>query len=414
MKKIHDMLKSKEEVPKLSSGNMFEQGQRAYFYKRRRTYRKWYVIYMSTAIATVATVTLLLVFGVSSGNRAIGENLSLGKLADKICGMFANLDFTFSSNAAEESNDFDFIKQPKDTEKVDSENKDTQKEDDPSTDVSTNRVGLYDYDYSLVPEGHTPIIPMDLSLSSYGSGYINNATGYEPNVIGLINKNLKDDGVIEQLSATSGPLVLIIHTHGTEGYSPDGAISTKDDIDARTMNTQKNVVAIGKNIADILNKNGVPTAHCTIMHDSVQYKDSYARAEETIKKYIEEYPTIKLVIDIHRDSIIKSSGEIVRPVAELERLAAAQVMCVVGTDWEGDACPNWENNLSLALKLRESLNAECENICRPVFLKSHTYNQEIAPYSLLIEIGASGNSIEEAQRSANLIGKKLCELIDQI
>ena len=178
MKKIHDMLKSKEEVPKLSSGNMFEQGQRAYFSKRRRTYRKWYVIYMSTAIATVAAVTLLLVFGVSSGNRAIGENLSLGKLADKICGMFANLDFTFSSNAAEESNDSDFIKQPKDTEKVDSENKDTQKEDDPSTDVSTNRVGLYDYDYSLVPEGHTPIIPMDLSLSSYGSGYINNATGY--------------------------------------------------------------------------------------------------------------------------------------------------------------------------------------------------------------------------------------------
>ena len=150
------------------------------------------------------------------------------------------------------------------------------------------------------------------------------------------------------------------------------------------------------------------------MHDRIQYKDSYARAEDTIRKYLEEYPTIKLVIDIHRDSIIKSSGEIVRPVTEHNGEAAAQVMCVVGSDWEGDSYPNWEDNLSLALKLREQLNSQCENVCRPVFLKSHTYNQEIAPYSILLEVGASGNSLQEAQRSAKLIGEALCMIITQI
>ena len=173
-------------------------------------------------------------------------------------------------------------------------------------------------------------------------------------------------------------------------------------------------MAVGKTIADILNKNGIPTVHCTIMHDSVQYKDSYARAEETIKNYLEEYPTIKLVIDVHRDSIIKSSGEIVRPVAELDGEAAAQIMCVVGSDCAGDDCPDWENNLSLALKLRSSLNSQCENICRPVFLKPNTYNQELAPFSLLLEVGASGNSLEEAQRSAELIGKSLVTLVQEI
>ena len=89
-------------------------------------------------------------------------------------------------------------------------------------------------------------------------------------------------------------------------------------------------------------------------------------------------------------------------------------MCVVGSDWAGDAHPEWQNNLSLALKLREKLNGECENICRPVYLKPNTYNQELAPYSLLIEVGAEGNSLTEAQRSAELLAKTLVSLFDEI
>ena len=413
MKNNGNLLNSQKQIPKLEGKKRKKNVYGKEFRRRRGSkYHRVYVLYMCTAISTVLVVTLLLIFGVGSSNRALADCFKNGGIADKIGDFFSEVDFWGKKNDTRPLTDTSPSKSSTDTQKAasDSPNTDTP----PSTNADASFGGLYDYDYSQVPEGHTPIIPMDLSLASYGSGYINNVTGYEPNVLALLNKNLKNGGGYEQLSVSNGPLVLIVHTHGTEAYSADGAISTKDDTDPRTSDTQKNVVSVGKTIADILNQNGIPAAHCTIMHDSIQYKDSYARAEDTIRKYLEEYPTIKLVIDIHRDSIIKSSGEIVRPVTEHNGEAAAQVMCVVGSDWEGDSYPNWEDNLSLALKLREQLNSQCENVCRPVFLKSHTYNQEIAPYSLLLEVGASGNSLQEAQRSAKLIGEALCMIITQI
>jgi stage II sporulation protein P len=147
------------------------------------------------------------------------------------------------------------------------------------------------------------------------------------------------------------------------------------------------------------------------MHDSTQYKDSYANAAETIKKYLEKYPSIELVIDVHRDAVIKSSGEVVKAVTEVDGKAAAQVMCVVGTDFGGEECPRWEDNLSLALKLRSALNDSYENICRPVTLKSSTYNQEFSKYSILLEIGTSGNSLEEAKISAELVAQAISDLL---
>ncbi len=272
---------------------------------------------------------------------------------------------------------------------------------------------LYAFDYQKVGDGEIPIIPMDLSLSGYGSNYIHNATGYTPDVAALLKGDLKKTADFEFLSATGAPLVLIVHTHATESYSKDGAISYKETSGdfARTSDIEKNVVAVGKVLAEELNKAGIATVQCTVLHDQVQYKDSYRRAEESIRQYLEKYPTIRLVIDLHRDSVVKSTGELVRPVAVADGEAAAQIMCVVGSDWNGEACPGWQNNLALALKLREALNAKYENLCRPVSLKCSTYNQELAPYSLLLEMGASGNSLEEAKRSAKIIAAELVKLI---
>ena len=275
---------------------------------------------------------------------------------------------------------------------------------------------LYFFDKELVPKGETAIIPMDVSLSSYGSGYINNSTGYTPDTAKLLAKQLKDTVDIEYLVSSNSPIVLILHTHATEAYSEDGDISYYDDGGeyARSKNTNENVVAVGRVLAEELNKQGIYTLHSETLHDAEQYKDSYARSEETIRAYLEKYPTIRFVIDLHRDAIVKSDGSIVRPVTLSEGEAAAQVMCVVGSDWGGDKCDGWENNLSLALKLREELNSVTENLCRPTYLRSSTYNQELAPYSLLLEIGSSGNSIEEAKKSAVLVAKALTKLIKEI
>ncbi len=413
MKKEKEMLKAKEEKERLSEGQKFEYKNGAHFGKRASNkLKRWYALYMATTLTAIAAVLLLLALGVGSNNVHFSESLKITNIADKIGDFFTRIDFFGTPKEGSQSSG-GFSPLP-DKAETGTQSKD---DGDAPADIPTidGADGLYDFDYSVVPDGFTPIIPMDLSLSMYGNTYINNSTGYTPDTKALLNKDLKKDNGIVPLSAGNSPTVLIIHTHGTEAYSQDGAKYCDDSKEyARSSDARQSVIAVGETVSEILNKNGIPTAHCKILHDSVQYKDSYARAEETIKKYLEEYPTIKLVIDIHRDAIIKSSGEIVRPVTEVAGEAAAQVMCVVGSDWAGDEHDAWENNLSLALKLRQELNSKYENICRPVFLKGNTYNQELTEYSLLIEVGSSGNSLNEAQRSAKLIAEALSEIVPKI
>ena len=412
MQDYQDRLNGAEDRARLSEPVSYRENLQRAKRGRKRVYKRWSALYFTTVVIAATAIILLVAFGMRSDNTPLRDNV-LTELADKIVSFFVGMDFPFSDN-----NTTPPAEQP-DEPVIDSGNSNGGTNNTPEADKTDKPVSgvvndIYDFDYSKVPEGHTPIIPMDLSLSQYGHTYINNATGYTPDTAVLINKVL--GGSVTPLTADNGPVVLIIHTHGTEAYSEDGAISIPSDTDgfARTSDTSKNVVAVGKALAEELIKNGIPTAHCTVLHDSVQYKDSYARAAETIKKYLEEYPTIKLVIDVHRDSVVKSSGEIVRPVAEIDGKAAAQVMCVVGSSWAGDLCPSWENNLSLALKLRKELNSEYGNICRPPYLKGHTYNQEIAPYSLLLEFGAEGNSLDEALVTAKLTAQKLALLVGQI
>ena len=274
---------------------------------------------------------------------------------------------------------------------------------------------LYSFDYSLVPENATAIVPMDLSMASSGATYINNFTGLVVDANALLSKKFNGNQY-EMLNATEAPRVLIIHTHATEAYSEDGAIFYESDADeiARSSNNEENVVSLGKLMSDMLNEKGISTVHCSIMHDSLQSKDSYLRSQKTIVEYLMKYPSIELVIDLHRDSIMKPQGELIRPVTLVDSEAVAQVMCIVGSEWGGESCPAWQDNLSLALKLREKLNADYKNLCRPTELREYTYNQELSKYSMMIEIGSSGNSLEEAKRAVALVVNALVEIITQI
>lgn len=411
MKDLHRKALNGKEVPLLdTSEKHFRYCERMRFGTRDRRLKRWYKIYLITTLSTVISVMLLLVVGVGANGKPIISSFT--DIVDKIGNNFINLSF-LNIDQTPKDDELEGNNNGVETIKP-SSNPDTET-NSPSTDVGADVKDIYDFDYSKVPSGKIPIIPMDLSLNSLGNLYINNSTGYKPDVDSLLKAKLGFDGGYEYMSSSQGPLVLIVHTHGTEAYCKDGEIYCEGDSNfARSQDVEKNVVSLGKEIAEILNKNGIATVHCTIMHDSVQYKDSYARAEESIKRYKEEYPTIKLVIDIHRDAIIKSSGEVVRPITQIDGETVSQIMCVVGSDWEGDDCDNWEKNLSLALKLKEKLNSVCTNLCRPVNLRSHTYNQELCEYSLLLEVGASGNSYSEAMRAATIIGNELCNLIKEM
>ena len=420
MKERKNILRGKAERARIEGAK--NQNGAEYLRKQPINFKSWYRIYLITTVSTVFLMLFLLIFG-------LGKNIGFKLLsADDIASFFISSEFMDISGAPIKYNQDDIKDSPgsifdimngimiPSKDQSDSDSVIVPDKNDPSDDSQNSQTtpgNIYDFDYSKIPDGENAVIPMDLSLTSYGNSYIYNSTGYTPNAKALLAAKLSFSDDVIYISSKTEPLVLILHTHATESYLPDGAISYKDtggEI-ARSEDINENVVAVGNVMAQILNENGIPTLHCTLLHDKLQYKDSYARAEETIKQYLERYPSIKLVIDLHRDAVIKSTGEIVRPVASVNSQPTAQVMCVVGSDWNGGSCDNWENNLALALQLRERLNSKYNSLCRPAYLRSSSYNQELAPYSLLLEVGACGNSLEEAKRAAALVANELSVII---
>jgi len=285
---------------------------------------------------------------------------------------------------------------------------------DDTPDTSENGYkDIYKYDFSNIPDGLAGIMPMDLSLIQYGIDYINDQSSAS-----FDTKELKDISVSVGTSGvypTGAPLVLIVHTHGTEAFTPQG-INYYDPLSeiARSENKNENIVSCGEIMAQILNQEGIPTIHCEIMHDAEGYTGSYDRSGETIKEYLKEYPSIQYVIDLHRDAVIRSSGELIKPVTYTKEGVAAQIMCVVGTGINSDDNITWRRNLALAQQLREKLSLESENICRPTCLRDSSYNQQYSVYSLLIEIGAAGNTKEEALLATKTAAHALAAVIKGI
>ncbi|MBQ9773651.1 MAG: stage II sporulation protein P [Clostridia bacterium] len=257
-----------------------------------------------------------------------------------------------------------------------------------------------------IPEGAIPVADGDLSASSLGAAYIQNETLYHPSVEELLERDL---------SSVVGeePLVLILHTHASESYSAPDIAYLEGEIGDLTYSedASRNVLAVGQTLCGTLNEKGITAIHCTVMHDALSFGSSYAKAYESIQFFLTHYPSIRYVIDLHRDSVLTSDGTYIRAVTETEEGKVAQVMAVVGSDGGGEVNPRWQENLALALQLRAALNDTTPALCRPISLRNETYNQELAPYSLLLEIGTGANSVEEAERAAVLVGEALAKLI---
>ena len=253
------------------------------------------------------------------------------------------------------------------------------------------------------PANSKPIISMDMSLLSYGAYYIYNNTSLTPNTEKLANATINT----HYDPSSDAPLVLVVHTHTTEAYMPEGATYYIDEGElARSKDASENMIAVGVEFARVLNENGINTIHCTVVHDAESYLMSYQRSAETIEKYLKEYPSIKYVFDLHRDSLMRSNGELISAATSINGTDCAQIMPVVSNGFDG-----WESNFTLALKLRQKLNGDYTNLCRPVCLRESLYNQNLAPVSLLLEIGTSGNSLSQAKSAAALVAEALAELI---
>ena len=205
-----------------------------------------------------------------------------------------------------------------------------------------------------------------------------------------------------------GPTVLILHTHASESYLPTGEYEESSSY--RTLDEGYNVISVGDRLAEILEDGGIWVLHDRTLHDYPSYNGSYENSRKTLQAYMAEYPTIRLVLDIHRDAMEDTSGNQIGYTVSTERGTSAKLMLVVGTDTGGLHHPNWEENLAVALKLHALLERENSGICRPVSLRTSRFNQDLCAGAVLAEVGAAGNSRQEALIAAEYLAETILRL----
>ena len=205
------------------------------------------------------------------------------------------------------------------------------------------------------------------------------------------------------------PQVLIVHTHATETYRPTEGLWFAADATGRTTDTALNVVAVGAEMAAVLNAAGICTIQDTTLHDYPSYNGSYARSNATVREYLAAYPSIRVVIDLHRDAI-EQDGAWVAPVTQAGDRQAAQVMLICGCD-NGGNLPRYRENLAFAAAWEAAMEELCPGLTRPVLFDYRYYNQDLSTGSLLLEVGGHGNTLEEAKHAARLAGQALAGIL---
>ncbi len=234
-----------------------------------------------------------------------------------------------------------------------------------------------------------------LETTIYKGLSINNATGYDVDIGELISA-----GPAQTLPRDS-PQILIIHTHSSEAYSPDGldqyVASDKD----RTEDERCNVIRVGDELTQALESYGLRVVHDRGVYDYPSYTGSYSRSGAAVESYLAEYPDIAVVIDLHRDAL--GDGDVVyKTKAEVEGKVSSQVMLLVGTGENGLYHPNWRENLKLALYLQQAMVVTYPTLARPVAVKQERYNQHLTAGSMILEVGSAGNTLQEAITAVRL------------
>ena len=203
-----------------------------------------------------------------------------------------------------------------------------------------------------------------------------------------------------------GPQVLIVHTHGSEAYTPDGTDTYVATGECRTTDTEKSVVRVGDEIAKVLTEMGLTVVHDTALYDYPEYNGAYDRSLAAVENWLTQYPTIQVVLDVHRDALIGSDGTVYKPITTINGEKCAQVMLVMGSNALYDH-PNWLENLSLAVKVQKEMNTLWPTLARPIGLRENRYNQQTAPGAMLVEIGSHGNTLQEALAAARMFARAL-------
>ena len=209
-----------------------------------------------------------------------------------------------------------------------------------------------------------------------------------------------------------GPQILILHSHGSEAYTPAPGTPLVWWGDSRTTDFRYSVVRVGDEMASVFESAGISVLHDRTLYDYPDYSGSYDRSLSAIESYLAQYPSIRFVLDVHRDYIADSAGNPYKVVSEIDGLGtAAQLTLVMGSDGSGLSHPRWMENLKLAVAIQEQILSDYPTLMRPMLLRKSRYNQHATTGSLLVEVGAAGNSPEEALLSARLFAQEMTQVL---
>ena len=278
------------------------------------------------------------------------------------------------------------------------------------------QTGVEQYFVALQPDEARPADAGTVTEQQFGQG---SGEKYIPCGAGSIKNNTRQSAAdiaaeaaqplpfaIEKDSAA--PQVLIMHTHATEDYRLSAGLWFTPGDGARSTDRSINMCAVGRVMADTLNAAGICTLHDETLNDYPSYTGSYANSRAVVQQYLARYPSIKVVLDVHRDAIETESGSRYAPVCTVDGRQAAQVMIICGCD-NGTTVqlPGWRQNLRFAAAWERSMEGMYPGFTRPVLFSYRFYNQDLTTGSLLIEIGGHGNNLNEALYAGQLAAKGL-------
>lgn len=251
--------------------------------------------------------------------------------------------------------------------------------------------------------GRTMVAGTSAKYVTSGNVSIYNHTDYSLDVDTLLA------AAPELSNRKDGPQVLIFHSHATEAYTMDGTDIYEESDSYRTLDTEQNVVRVGSEMTAILEAAGIQVIHDTTLYDYPSYNDAYIRSSAGVAEWLEKYPSIRLVIDVHRDALAAADGTLYKTVAGTVD-NCAQVMMVVGTDAMGQLHPNWRVNLSLAVSIQEALTDKWATLARPIVLRTSRFNQHQSTGALLVEVGTHGNTLQEAITAGRLFARTIADM----
>ena len=202
--------------------------------------------------------------------------------------------------------------------------------------------------------------------------------------------------------------VIIFHTHTCESYTPTEAFSYEESGTFRTTDLNYSVSRVGDSLSEQLISYGFNVTHDKTYHDYPAYSGSYGRSMSTVQGILNTQPNTDIIIDLHRDAIADTSYA---PSVQIGDEVASQLMFVIGTDGGGLEHPNWQQNLKFAISIQKKANELYPGLFRSILLRNSRYNQQLGKAACIIEVGATGNTLEQSMTSMKYLAKVFDEVL---